>query len=135
MRATACPARPPTRILSRFPITVGTMASIVSPKASAILTPIEDTPFYFNFGTGFHSNDAREAILSEAVVEQGLRVPCGEQRVLLRRQVAQVSGRDRVAESEVSVTLHQPRHQRHAPASITSAPAPSSWPRINPWTK
>jgi outer membrane receptor protein involved in Fe transport len=33
--------------------------SIVSPKANLVLTPVEDTDVYFNFGTGFHSNDAR----------------------------------------------------------------------------
>jgi hypothetical protein len=61
---------------------------------------------------------------SEAVVEQGLRVPCGEQGVLFRRQVAQISGRDRVAERDVSVTLHQPRHQRHA-AGLDNLGAPA----------
>ena len=32
---------------------------IVSPKISAIFGPWNDTEFYINFGTGFHSNDAR----------------------------------------------------------------------------
>ena len=43
-----------------------TTASIVSPKASAILTPIRDTDLFFNFGTGYHSNDARDAILTKS---------------------------------------------------------------------
>lgn len=37
--------------------------SILSPKANVILTPLETTDVYLNFGTGFHSNDARSAIL------------------------------------------------------------------------
>ncbi|HYD47641.1 MAG TPA: TonB-dependent receptor, partial [Terriglobales bacterium] len=36
--------------------------SIVSPKANLVLTPLADTDVYFNFGTGFHSNDARSAV-------------------------------------------------------------------------
>ena len=36
--------------------------SIVSPKASVVLTPIEQLDLYLNFGSGFHSNDARSAI-------------------------------------------------------------------------
>ena len=34
-------------------------AGLVNPKFSAILGPWHDTEFYLNFGTGFHSNDAR----------------------------------------------------------------------------
>ncbi len=36
--------------------------SIVSYKANLILSPIKNTEFYLNFGTGFHSNDARVVI-------------------------------------------------------------------------
>jgi outer membrane receptor protein involved in Fe transport len=36
--------------------------SIVSPKASVVLTPVEQLDLYLNFGSGFHSNDARSAI-------------------------------------------------------------------------
>lgn len=42
-----------------------TTDSIVSPKANLILTPIASTDVYFNFGTGFHSNDARNAVLAD----------------------------------------------------------------------
>jgi hypothetical protein len=35
------------------------LAAIVSPKFAAILGPWNKTEFYLNFGTGFHSNDAR----------------------------------------------------------------------------
>ena len=36
--------------------------AIVSPKANLIVTPEPDTDLYLNFGTGFHSNDARGVI-------------------------------------------------------------------------
>ncbi len=36
--------------------------SIVSYKANLILSPLKNTEFYFNFGTGFHSNDARVVV-------------------------------------------------------------------------
>jgi len=35
------------------------LAGIVSPKFSAIFGPWNQTEFYLNFGTGFHSNDSR----------------------------------------------------------------------------
>lgn len=38
------------------------VASIVSPKANLILTPVPNTDVYFNFGSGFHSNDARSVL-------------------------------------------------------------------------
>jgi outer membrane receptor protein involved in Fe transport len=44
----------------------GTQAGIVSPKANVILSPLPETDFYFNFGTGFHSNDARVAVLGKS---------------------------------------------------------------------
>jgi outer membrane receptor protein involved in Fe transport len=34
-------------------------ASIFSPKFNAVITPIHGTDLYFNYGEGFHSNDAR----------------------------------------------------------------------------
>lgn len=40
--------------------------SIVSPKASIILTPLNDTDVYLNYGNGFHSNDARNVLLAKA---------------------------------------------------------------------
>lgn len=36
-------------------------SGITSYKANLILSPVRNTDFYFNFGTGFHSNDARVA--------------------------------------------------------------------------
>ena len=35
------------------------LAGIISPKISAIFGPWKDTELYLNYGTGFHSNDAR----------------------------------------------------------------------------
>lgn len=36
--------------------------SIVSPKASLVLGPFYDSEMYLNFGSGFHSNDARSVL-------------------------------------------------------------------------
>ena len=41
-----------------------TNASIISPKANLTITPIANTDIYLNFGEGFHSNDARNALTS-----------------------------------------------------------------------
>ena len=49
----------PVRIAGR------TMDSALSPKANLIITPIENTDVYLNFGEGFHSNDARNALLAK----------------------------------------------------------------------
>jgi outer membrane receptor protein involved in Fe transport len=40
--------------------------SIVSPKANLIITPVENTDVYLDYGNGFHSNDARNVLLSKA---------------------------------------------------------------------
>ncbi len=40
--------------------------SIVSPKANFIVSPTQSTDVYLNFGSGFHSNDARNALLAKA---------------------------------------------------------------------
>jgi hypothetical protein len=42
----------------------GTWDGIVSPKANLVATPVPDTDLYLNFGEGFHSNDARNALLA-----------------------------------------------------------------------
>ncbi|MEK0445958.1 MAG: hypothetical protein RLZZ399_1279 [Verrucomicrobiota bacterium] len=45
---------------SRTPGNSGSeLATILSPKFTAVLGPWKKTEFYANFGTGFHSNDAR----------------------------------------------------------------------------
>ncbi len=38
-------------------------ASIFSPKASAVISPMQNWQLYLNFGEGFHSNDARGIVL------------------------------------------------------------------------
>jgi len=48
------------------PIAGHVIDSIVSPKANLIISPLPDTDIYFNFGTGFHSNDARNALLAHS---------------------------------------------------------------------
>lgn len=40
----------------------GDGATLVSPKASVTLSPLEHFDFFVNFGRGFHSNDARGAV-------------------------------------------------------------------------
>lgn len=39
--------------------TGGELAGIISPKFTAVFGPWDKTEYYVNFGTGFHSNDAR----------------------------------------------------------------------------
>ena len=46
------------------PVPPVAQASIVSPKASVVLAPLEELELYLNFGSGFHSNDGRSAIES-----------------------------------------------------------------------
>src|SRR5262249_3924150 len=38
---------------------------IASPKANLVVSPLLNTDFYLNFGTGFHSNDARGVVLTQ----------------------------------------------------------------------
>ncbi len=44
-------------------ITGTTSDHVLSPKANLVLTPWTDTDLYLNFGEGYHSNDARNALL------------------------------------------------------------------------
>jgi TonB family protein len=46
------------------PLPPSVQRSILSPKASAVVTPFEGLDLYLNFGRGFHSNDARSAVES-----------------------------------------------------------------------
>src|SRR5262249_26307044 len=39
-----------------------TTAGLPSPKANLVITPIENTEIYLNFGRGFHSHDARSTV-------------------------------------------------------------------------
>jgi len=49
----------PVRISGR------TTDGILSPKANLTITPVTNTDVYLNFGEGFHSNDARNALLAK----------------------------------------------------------------------
>ncbi len=42
-----------------------TSDSLLSPKADLVLTPWTDTDLYLDFGEGYHSNDARNALLGQ----------------------------------------------------------------------
>ena len=44
------------------PLPPAVQRSITSPKASLVLTPLPQLDLYFNYGQGFHSNDARSAV-------------------------------------------------------------------------
>jgi outer membrane receptor protein involved in Fe transport len=44
--------------------------SVVSPKVNVVITPRPETDIYLNFGTGFHSNDARNVLLAKANPQQ-----------------------------------------------------------------
>lgn len=49
--------------------------AIVSPKANLVISPSRRLDLYANFGTGFHSNDARDVIIGQRVADlaRGLR--------------------------------------------------------------
>ena len=55
---------PPDRNFEAVPIEGRQTDGIVSPKVNLIVSPFEEehTELYFNFGTGFHSNDARAVV-------------------------------------------------------------------------
>ena len=43
--------------------------AIVSPKANLVISPSRRLDLYANFGTGFHSNDARDVIIDQRVAD------------------------------------------------------------------
>ncbi len=54
------------------PATSGTkQKSLLSPKATVVVTPLRALDLYFNFGMGFHSNDARLAVQEGQVTPDG----------------------------------------------------------------
>lgn len=59
------PAQAPDPNFEAVTIRGNTTDGIVSPKANAIVTVAPDTDVYLNFGLGFHSNDARLALLGQ----------------------------------------------------------------------
>lgn len=64
-------------------------ASLLSPKASVVITPHDAVDVYLNFGMGFHSNDARLAVRRR---DAG----AGVERVLPRAYDAEVGSRARL---------------------------------------
>jgi len=65
---TCDPATDPTcdRNFTATRIEGNTDDGLVSPKVNVVLTPLPDTDVYLNFGTGFHSNDARNVLLAKS---------------------------------------------------------------------
>jgi len=61
------PQQAPDPNFEAVPIDGSTGDGIVSPKANLAWTAAPDTDLYLNFGTGFHSNDARVAILTRGL--------------------------------------------------------------------
>ena len=57
-------AQPADRNFEPVPIEGHQTDGIVSPKVNVVISPFEEehTELYFNFGTGFHSNDARAVV-------------------------------------------------------------------------
>lgn len=49
--------------------------SILSPKLNLVFSPVASTDFYLNAGSSFHSNDARDMVISQRIseVERALR--------------------------------------------------------------
>jgi outer membrane receptor protein involved in Fe transport len=41
--------------------------AIISPKLNFVFSPLEETDVFLNFGSGFHSNDARDIIISKKI--------------------------------------------------------------------
>lgn len=62
--ANRLPSQAPDRNFEPVPIEGQQTDGIVSPKVNLIVSPFEEehTELYFNFGTGFHSNDARAVV-------------------------------------------------------------------------
>jgi outer membrane receptor protein involved in Fe transport len=54
------------------PTTAGVkQKTVASPKATVVITPVRPLDLYFNFGMGFHSNDARLSVLEGSTTAAG----------------------------------------------------------------
>lgn len=62
--ANRLPNQPSDPNFTAVPISGRTSDHVLSPKANLVLTPWTDTDLYFDFGEGYHSNDARNALLA-----------------------------------------------------------------------
>ena len=58
------PPQPPDINFLPVPIQGNDVTGLASPKANAVFGPWYNTEIYTNFGTGFHSNDARDVALT-----------------------------------------------------------------------
>ena len=63
--------------------------SIQSPKASVVVSPVEQLDLFLNFGSGFHSNDARSAVETggEGALPRALGYEIGSRGRLLDNKV------------------------------------------------
>ena len=68
-------------------------SGIVSPKFSAIFGPWEETELYLNFGTGFHSNDARGITTTQ---DPATSAPVDKVQPLVRTMGAELGVRTQV---------------------------------------
>lgn len=84
-------------------------ASIVSPKASIILGPFYKTEFFANYGEGFHSTDARGAVLRYSTTELGdddQLLRAASIPLLVKSRGAEIGARTKMIEGlESSVSL------------------------------
>ena len=76
---------------SPTPLAPVVQRSIQSPKASVVVSPLKELDLYFNFGSGFHSNDARSAI------------PTGGEGALPRALGYEVGARARLLDDKVEL--------------------------------
>lgn len=47
--------------------------TIVSPKANLVISPSRNLDLFVNFGTGFHSNDARDVVINQRIADLSRR--------------------------------------------------------------
>ena len=88
-------------VTSNIPANSGSKtAAIVSPKASLIFGPWKKTEFYFNLGSGFHSNDARGVTATVAATD--LLAPVTKAPLLVRTKGAEVGTRTSILPGLVS---------------------------------
>jgi outer membrane receptor protein involved in Fe transport len=79
--------------------------SIVSPKLSLIFGPWAKTEYFFNYGYGFHSNDARGTTIT---TDPGTGAPAGKVDPLVRSKGAEVGVRSEIIPKvESSLALWQ----------------------------
>lgn len=74
-------------------------AAILNPKLSLIFGPWQNTEYYLNVGTGFHSNDARGVVIHRDPVT---RERVGQAPALVRTQSAEIGVRTSVVPGLVS---------------------------------